>query len=549
MAAHQRFQSRFAYMIPDCECFEDLVFEHAATRVLMAERYGGEGVADNGGGVRCGNIDAFQVKGIGKNPLAGAGHDPLHSYGGLSAIDAIYETIYANTIDKILPLGVANIHGLLLTGPNAALNLGHVAGERGWGALIVRDVALRPAHFVRAGHFVPAPAFRPYMSSDVARVRRINRQFAKQFTDTRDYIRFIGQFLGKCANQFAFARFARLTHGSLGVGNICFDGRWIDLTNTGFIRSDQNTGGFLSHLPSFYDELLTPIKIVQENIDTFNKYNRTNLGVAPLAAYYEQQLDVYFSLHVGYILGIRSEELDNSKLEKPLEIVKNIIFGILSSGVMVRNSWPLSLSPTDPILCFIENVFLSLFDRDAGYEALKNNINTADIKIGSLIESIVMIFNFKLSIGKCAAKKKNLCLLAIFFTAHKRACLPEYFFKERMERTTRAVLATNDISKIRTYVVESIDLSKWIFDDTNNNSVVLLKIPQAEIIFDVQIGYYIVSDTITGNKKILQSARAMLSYVENSIKELWVLHDFDFQLHLKRALVCAVKFEESLQKP
>lgn len=65
------FRSRFACMIPNSELFSSLRFDQSAPVELLAERYGGCGIGYNGGGVRCGNLGKYQIKGIGKNLLAG----------------------------------------------------------------------------------------------------------------------------------------------------------------------------------------------------------------------------------------------------------------------------------------------------------------------------------------------------------------------------------------------------------------------------------------------------------------------------------------------
>lgn len=60
------FRKRFACMIPNAGRFASLRFDHSAPVQLLAERYGGCGIGYNGGGVRCGNLGNYQIKGIGR---------------------------------------------------------------------------------------------------------------------------------------------------------------------------------------------------------------------------------------------------------------------------------------------------------------------------------------------------------------------------------------------------------------------------------------------------------------------------------------------------
>lgn len=86
------FLKQFSYGLPRNELFDQIDFDFHKTKYVYAERYGGMGVSDNGGGVRCANDGDYQLKGIGSNILIGSGEDKWHSYRGLNAIDAVYET-------------------------------------------------------------------------------------------------------------------------------------------------------------------------------------------------------------------------------------------------------------------------------------------------------------------------------------------------------------------------------------------------------------------------------------------------------------------------
>ncbi len=91
------------------------------TQTMFAERYGGFGIGTNGGGARVVNINNAQIKGVGSNALAGDGALRSHSYGGLDIQGAVKEVIYSRLLNKISPIGVQNISGLIFLDQTSAL--------------------------------------------------------------------------------------------------------------------------------------------------------------------------------------------------------------------------------------------------------------------------------------------------------------------------------------------------------------------------------------------------------------------------------------------
>ena len=71
---------------------------------LKAEQYGGPGVGSHGGGARCGNIEQYQLKGIGVTPVLGYTNDLYHSSGTYPLYEAITETMTHLIYDIILPI-------------------------------------------------------------------------------------------------------------------------------------------------------------------------------------------------------------------------------------------------------------------------------------------------------------------------------------------------------------------------------------------------------------------------------------------------------------
>lgn len=206
------FLDQFGYAVVGNRYYDEIVFDASSVKKFQAERYGGIGVGINAGGARCGNLNRVQIKGIGKNILAGESSDEWYSYGGLNLVDAIYEAIYSSVLNKIMPLGTVATHGVILLGEKTAMlpGLDHlpVDQRRGYGALLIRDICIRPAHFLKASstHITQSKE----LISEESRVRRVNKNFYKSFGSVSDYIKFMGKILFNYANQFAFTRVDRL---------------------------------------------------------------------------------------------------------------------------------------------------------------------------------------------------------------------------------------------------------------------------------------------------------------------------------------------------
>lgn len=524
----------FCYMIAEGECFDHLRFDRTDTKALQAERYGGNGIGDNGGGVRCGNIGKYQVKGIGKNPLVGAEGQTWHSYGGLNAEDAIYETIYATLLAKILPVGVATIHAIIATGPNAAYTVN--TGERGWGALMIRDAALRPAHFVRAGAYTPSRRQEAMMMSDVGRVRILNKQLRKRFEGINDFVRFLGNFLMRCASQFAFARIARVMHGSVTPSNICFDGRWIDLANTSFLPSGTNTLGYTS----FYEECNAPLAILRENIETFNKYNGTKLSLEPLANYYFSQLTAYFKHHLGYLFGLEWHNFLENIPNDDLEYLTMEMLALLSSGPLGRDGWPEALPADDPVLSVLEYTYCSLLNPVLEW----NKESSFQFKDA---EKFRIAFRVTFDCV-CNEIKQNRVQFAVtsFIKAYKRSAFSAYYYKGRLTTVIKDSLNSTDLKRATALVSNSAELSKWVFTDTDDKSPVLFSSIHRTVQYDGPNGMFLLTEA--GRKIQSLSAIELKTHLLMLGKQAFEIEAFDFGSTLLRLIDTIIRISQGTEE-
>lgn len=137
--------SEFAFTVPD-GCDPESDYEKDFVE-LHADRYGEILGSAHGGSGRAATIGSFNVKGIGRTPLAGAleNVDWYHWHGCMWREEAIREAIFSKVAGEF-PYGAVPIIAVVdlfarVHGPQGA-------GE--WRSLIVRPNFVRPSHFLRS---------------------------------------------------------------------------------------------------------------------------------------------------------------------------------------------------------------------------------------------------------------------------------------------------------------------------------------------------------------------------------------------------------------
>ncbi len=223
-----------AYCVPLADEPEDAYQE--ASSIYWAERYGGDGLAGNGGGARCGLSGDVQIKGIGPTPVAGAKTEFWYAHGAASLEEGIREALWGEVCQIALPHGSARIHGLVATDTECLYNA-HCGAQTARRTLIVRTPSVRPAHFMRAIYFWPHPAHFAEQPSDTERTRlaiqSMDGTFSRLFDlgDESPIVRInhgLLEMVRRFARQIGAARAKRIMHGALNCSNICVDGSWLD---------------------------------------------------------------------------------------------------------------------------------------------------------------------------------------------------------------------------------------------------------------------------------------------------------------------------------
>jgi hypothetical protein len=317
---------RFAYLIPS-EVDIPAQFTNQ-NRIFLAERYGGKGIAHHGGGVRCGLDGRYQIKGIGCNPLVGHGYAPgnsafWHSHGGVALVDAIQETAWGEVFHHALPYGAVRIYSLIATGTECWFRAQTGCKVKAPRALIVREAALRPAHFERATFFRPRGQF-PYVS-DTERVRAAIQCLPMvlplpigslsqdiQHIKREDLLAAGAlEMARRFATQCAAAKAKRLMHGTLNASNISIDGKWLDYGTASALPNYANTKnlGLPPHLLPFWEEQENLAAVLNNLCFYISKYfSVTNTAALPTSApltqffhsHYETALDYSFARLAGF---------------------------------------------------------------------------------------------------------------------------------------------------------------------------------------------------------------------------------------------------------
>lgn len=526
-ANNERFAKNFSYLVPGGVTFDKLALNENDSVVLYAERYGGAGIGENGGGARCGNIGALQVKGVGKNVLA-ASRDIHHSYGGFKAAYAIHEAIYSSILSKILPIGVAEVHGVILTGSEAA----YVSGmERGWGGLLVREQSLRPANFLRASLFSPSSEAARHLLSDVGRVRGANRQLMRSAGDVSRVIQLFCRFFANAADQFAFARLAGIMHGAVSPSNQCLDGRWIDLTNTSFVNPAENYAGGNRESAAFHEEANEPIGIGADLIAQFSKFNCHQIAIQPFIDYYRSCLNDRLIAHLDYVCGLSRGAFSKNHGHLFLHSLSKKLLSEGSEGPVIYDRWPSDPPKDEPIFETIASLFVAA---SSGEGVQVNALHKS-----SFAETWGASFREILLESKLASpgfdSHPHLFFIASAIAAAKRLLLTPFFYKGRLERLVCRMLENNQINQLESCIGEVIHASNWVLSLKSSRHVVVVELPRLIVNFDAVTGEYVAVFNAC-EKNIFRRPQSLLEWCESQNPRTLEIDGFSFLPYLRRVL-------------
>lgn len=423
----QALLDAYAYVIPNGETFTDLILDPRQSKTFHAERYGGIGTALNGGGARVGLSDAYQVKGIGRTPVAGATAEQWYSYGALTLTDAIHETINYHLVNALLPHGAVPIAGIIVTGQDSALaetdTPDDLSTRFGHGALLIRRNSIRPAHFLPCEDYQPLSALR---YSELSRVKSLVRHWCAQFPREEDVIAWMSECVLRFARQMTKARVCRLYHGAPSSSNFTIDGTWLDLTNTSFSLSGHNQGSPYKWLDDVRLESLT----FEPWFYFVCKYHHLALNVGTFTQYYRDAITHYEPIYALSVIGIDIAEWPN-------EVIQSL-------------AMPLAQRITDTLYTPIHSAAAGVWDR-------------------RLAEFILTLFNQTSHPGHHALmlllQELNLDTHACLITALRR-CLMSTVFEKHQVKCTLARHSVN-LTDYQQTVQDYIDCSAWAFEHSD----------------------------------------------------------------------------------
>jgi hypothetical protein len=326
------------------------------SKVALGERYGGQGLGANGGGVRCGVLDDVQIKGIGANRLAGLTTDYFHSYGGASLHEGVLEAIWGEVTSDVLPFGGVRSFALVdidMRVPVKFPKTGHPSHTKQ--VLILRECVVRPAHFMRAVLFLPKTE--DFLCHDTHRTKEAVKNIINSlrsvnilFGDLTDDIKYIDDALWEIfrryARQIASARARRIMHGSLTDSNVALDGRWLDF---GSISTVGDFGRIIipRGAPDFLLEEASFINIADSLVFYLSKYypnfkSKTSLTSGILFNSMVKNINEYFKEELLKLCGFTVDMLKNISTKK-----KSALYDTLNSIRKAGNSQPFTILSHD----------------------------------------------------------------------------------------------------------------------------------------------------------------------------------------------------------
>jgi len=507
---HASVKSRFSFGVPG-GCFADSMFDMNNVRCLSADRYGGPGIGTNGGSGRIGFIDGFQIKGIGRSPLVGQSKTEWHSYGGQSLIDAMLEAINSLVFGVVLPIGTIQCNAIIYTGSDTAyMPVGDRESVKGPGALLVRSSCARPANFLRAPEFRLRKDALPVVLDDVARTMRVNQVLYQKFGSHGEVVKYIGNFLSKCANQFSFSLLFRISHGVLSPSNTSLDGKWVDLTNVGFVNSGIN---FLNDDPlvSFFDEINEIISIVDEFMYTYGKYNNFDLNIAPLINYYREEVAAYTTYHAPRLFGLEAGVFSRCCSKDVCDDLMSAVRGLLYERPNKVIASSVNFGDADPIAIFLASLFGSITNRSSPVVGYAEPFYRLCLDIFSTSSSGL---SFKSFLSRAA------------ISSLKKAYFSSFFMRSRILKSLINVVEICDLSACADYIDSYEDIASWVFQSEAESRAVIFKSGGIEVAYDAPSSDYL----ITVRKKIFRLScvsdlRARLNATRGSC---FVVDGYDF---------------------
>ena len=524
------FGAKFSYAIENSHCFQDIEFNQSDKVMMSAEQYGGSGIGANGGGVRCGNLEGYQIKGIGVNQVVGTHDNFDHSSGMYPLFEAVTEAINSCVYSTVLPEGVVNYYGIIAIGESHHALAPEKAKQQL--ALGVRDACIRPAHFMRAAFFKPKEENKHLVVNDVVRVRALNKTLKNNFETDNHFIQHLGKFLATCAKQFAFGKIFRISHGAVSPSNLTIDGLWLDLTNATFVPTTQNYCASNDTIP-FLGEPRAIIDIVEQQVYHYCKYNQLELNIAPLINYYLQQFDAYMAHYIVSLFGLQpSIASTNENSAQRAILVKSYLC------VVEQNKYPIVGFPniqqqTDPIIKYLEQFFL-LLSEHVRHES--DNV----MALGTIIDQVLISTYKSIDFDKLL---RICCIKSL-----RKALFSPIFFIGQIHQAAKALLLNHNDDAIAPHIEQYRDVSQWLFEESEDTSVTLFRSSFLNIGYNAFEDRYFIQELKTKKSLIVKSAKELIEQTNKYHNRYFVIGGYNCKSNLIRLMTLLTRIEANIVK-
>jgi len=291
----------YAFAVP-CDLDSEKDFK-VQEKMFYAERYGGDGLCNNGGGGRVGALGNYQVKGIGRTPLAAIDADFWHSHGGLTFVHAVAEATWSEILAQALPFSAVRCISVIDPGLRCWVKGARGAKQLTSRAMVIRQNAMRPAHFERVYKFqtshiaslIPDVSRAEHMAANIETwlPKKDLNSFAPTPQNGNTVVDGLEEMARRFAAQNAHAKAKRLMHGAITASNICLDGRWIDFGTVASMPgyADTRSFGMVPYTLTFWSDRPAYVKIISDLCFYLVRFSKKL--PAPSAALAQHLMQVY----------------------------------------------------------------------------------------------------------------------------------------------------------------------------------------------------------------------------------------------------------------
>ena len=514
------------------------------SKVFYAERYGGPGISYNGGGARCGGDEYFDLKGIGKTPLAGTDSQFWHSHGGMALIHAIPEVIWGEVLHCALPFGAVRSAALVLTGTKCWLK--DLSGKkvRASRALVVREKSIRPAHFERAVFFRPASGLN--LLSETERMMKAvanlplflpmpemiaSDDLASMTREDRLHLGLV-EMACRFAIQSAAAKAKRLMHGAISASNICLDGKWIDFGSVAVHPNYSNTKSFdlAPFVPTFWEDLRAYRLIFQNICFYVSKYcsvrnSSKTVSATQLMNIFLTQFDAAVKIYFVRSAGFSIQIIENPICSGEVDALGGILLGLARKGVekpFTPNGDDLSRFTG----CRLDVILLLLakWHDDESVSSRVSRYVLDQSLLKNLVDSYLAVAIYAYACARASGiGKEPFRLLCVINTIKSGRNFVDLYRKNLMERSTSLShsyeLGINDRDELQNWVVSMRNRAEILYGDIEPYRTLLWKAEGLSVVYEAQRDKWVLEES--GKRQYLDTADVIGHPQLHEMLEFW----------------------------